>query len=509
MMRKTNGLFQGGCTSLVVFGGKLPAALAGALLVALVGALLPGCSKSDPDAVNSSQTHWLKRCSSDGDCGDLSCLCGVCTQSCDTTGACSGLADNATCARVQSGGDCADEPARVCLAGCEDDDQCGSEARCEDDACVPVEPADDDTSDDDTMDDDSSGDDVSDDDTADDDTADDDVEDPPPGVRCADYVPCDLETPCEGGLDCLSLDDCDGAICIATAEACSLSCPVSSECLILDSAPAQLACHDEVPGSGEPDGGTIPADPPGVSCDEYLACGIGAEQCAPGVNCIAIVGCANAVCIPSAEACELSCPDPAECAIAESYPEQLMCPGRVPGNSGDSGSLRWFATCGDPSCGGYREKDGIDLCTDEMEGASCAEAMAVCDPVNDCNALLTCTDTDPTQQPGGCPRSRAEYKRDIRYVDELERQALASQILQTPLATYRYREAPERQHLGFIIEDVEPSASVDAERGLVDLYGYTSMAVAALQQQQQQMDELRREVEKLRGILAEAQTCKP
>jgi hypothetical protein len=71
------------------------------------------------------------------------------------------------------------------------------------------------------------------------------------------------------------------------------------------------------------------------------------------------------------------------------------------------------------------------------------------------------------------------------------------------LATYRYRDAgpADRAHLGFIIEDVEPSAAVDAERDQVDLYGYASMAVAALQVQARQIESLQAELFALRREL--------
>ena len=68
------------------------------------------------------------------------------------------------------------------------------------------------------------------------------------------------------------------------------------------------------------------------------------------------------------------------------------------------------------------------------------------------------------------------------------------------MASYRYRAAgPEdRKHLGFIIEDVGQSAAVDAQRDRVDLYGYASIAVAALQVQAKQIESLQAEVAALR-----------
>jgi hypothetical protein len=51
-------------------------------------------------------------------------------------------------------------------------------------------------------------------------------------------------------------------------------------------------------------------------------------------------------------------------------------------------------------------------------------------------------------------------------------------------------------------EDVEPSLSVDASRGMVDLYGHTSMAVAAFQAQAREIEDLGREPGRLRAEIA-------
>jgi hypothetical protein len=61
------------------------------------------------------------------------------------------------------------------------------------------------------------------------------------------------------------------------------------------------------------------------------------------------------------------------------------------------------------------------------------------------------------------------------------------------LATYRYtlRDASPRSHLGFIIDDAAPSASIASDGKRVDLYAYTSMAVAALQTQAREIERLK------------------
>ena len=69
--------------------------------------------------------------------------------------------------------------------------------------------------------------------------------------------------------------------------------------------------------------------------------------------------------------------------------------------------------------------------------------------------------------------------------------------------TYRYRENvafedPRASHLGFIIEDMpQGSPAVMSSRERVDLYGYLSMAVASLQQQEREIRELKVEIARL------------
>lgn len=146
---------------------------------------------------------------------------------------------------------------------------------------------------------------------------------------------------------------------------------------------------------------------------------------------------------------------------------------------------------------------GTGPCTTEKEGVACASKGTQCDPVNPCNSYLLCTDKDPRTQTGGCPISRRRFKQDIAYLTPAEQDALYEELRRVRLATYRYRDggpaAPRR--LGFLIEDQEQSLSVDRERDLVDLYGYTSMAVGALQVQARQIDELKDELARLRAKL--------
>ncbi|HSV06275.1 MAG TPA: tail fiber domain-containing protein [Candidatus Binatus sp.] len=162
----------------------------------------------------------------------------------------------------------------------------------------------------------------------------------------------------------------------------------------------------------------------------------------------------------------------------------------------------WYNTCGDPACGGHRDHPGIPPCgPGETPGTACSPEGKTCDPGSFCNQLLRCATSDPTHG-GMCPISRARYKKDVRYLGPEDVRRLHDELMKFPLATYRYKGDACREHLGFIIEDVEPSLSVDAPDDIVDLYGYTSMAVAALQVQARQLAALEREVAALKRELA-------
>ena len=84
-----------------------------------------------------------------------------------------------------------------------------------------------------------------------------------------------------------------------------------------------------------------------------------------------------------------------------------------------------------------------------------------------------------------------------------------AQLIDLPLASYHYKRAKcAGPQLGFIIEDIEPSVAVSGDH--VNMYGYLSMAVAAIQVQQEQIAELQRELERMRDQLeVEAAVCGP
>jgi len=182
---------------------------------------------------------------------------------------------------------------------------------------------------------------------------------------------------------------------------------------------------------------------------------------------------------------------------------------------GKEADLQWVTACGPPvvRVDGEPCPDSVKRCTSEQLGEPCSERWATCCEADSdctfdiCNAGLVCD----TQPPLTCPISRRRYKQDIEYLGPTALAQLHDALLAIKLATFRYkREAPAAApHLGFIIEDVEPSPSADSAHDMVDLYGYLSMAVGAIQVQAKQIDALQQEVQGLRQELQRANTEGP
>ena len=183
------------------------------------------------------------------------------------------------------------------------------------------------------------------------------------------------------------------------------------------------------------------------------------------------------------------------------------------------GGLHWFTTCGAPICqadqdgaatndGGTVADGGVAACATEKAGDPCATAGAKCDPGLGCDVLLLCADKDPKVQPGGCPISRRAAKRDIAYLDAEAKARLVDELRRLRLAKYRYKDAPEKQRLGFIIDDVPNGSAVDTPRDQIDLYSYLSMAVGALQEEMARVDAQEREISDLRQRLEAMTTAR-
>jgi len=80
----------------------------------------------------------------------------------------------------------------------------------------------------------------------------------------------------------------------------------------------------------------------------------------------------------------------------------------------------------------------------------------------------------------------------------VERGVASKIVLEMPLATWQYNWENEGEHLGFLIDDVEGTAAVRPDGEHVDLYGYISLAVAAIQSQQAQIEALEAEIKALK-----------
>lgn len=143
-------------------------------------------------------------------------------------------------------------------------------------------------------------------------------------------------------------------------------------------------------------------------------------------------------------------------------------------------------------------------CADGVkELGSCDVEGAACDANLGCGAYLLCAESDPKQAPGGCPISKAKYKKEIRYLDQERAEEYRKELLGLKLATWRYRtdKGEDELRLGFIIDDHPTGVIVDEGRDQVDLYGYTSLAIATIQQQAKELESLKQEMKSLRRKL--------
>ncbi len=168
------------------------------------------------------------------------------------------------------------------------------------------------------------------------------------------------------------------------------------------------------------------------------------------------------------------------------------------------GQICESATCQASPCfgGGPTCAAGSACC-----GQSCCDATQVCCVLPGPVSSWGCAAADAGCTPGcmgpNCPISSKRYKKDIEYVSPAQRDTLHDELLRLPLATFRYKteDATARPRLGFMVEDATSPNCVAAPGDRVDLYGYTTMAVAAVQAQEQEIRDLRAEVARLTARL--------
>ena len=239
---------------------------------------------------------------------------------------------------------------------------------------------------------------------------------------------------------------------------------------------------------------TLPSGPCSSDgdCDDGNPCTF--DACRDGV-CVHECACVS----PGPDGGITCCPGPAaECAPTTTTVTTTTLPEPCA-----PGACMYWKTCGYPVCGGPFEGPipGVEPCTTQKVGEPCSTRNETCDPGLGCGVRLLCTDHDPAVV---CPISRRDAKRDVSYLDDGDLDRMLDEVRRMRLTTYRYTSEPPgaRAHLGFIIDDVGASPAVAADGGHVDLYGYTSMAVGAIQAQQRRIDGLAREVAALRAELA-------
>lgn len=94
------------------------------LLLGSALVVTPSCGGTTK-AGTDSNTHWLRSCANDDDCGSLECLCGVCTRGCNSASECIGLGAPAVCEPLSS---CTGtgHTSSVCTAECSGKSDCAA-----------------------------------------------------------------------------------------------------------------------------------------------------------------------------------------------------------------------------------------------------------------------------------------------------------------------------------------------------------------------------------------------
>jgi len=159
-------------------------------------------------------------------------------------------------------------------------------------------------------------------------------------------------------------------------------------------------------------------------------------------------------------------------------------------NCCDTTKVAWHCFDGPAYCPSNRPRIGTPC----KEGDSCAFEVAT-----ECGqSRMECRAGVWQLSNTSCPISTATAKKDIAYLTDDDAEHLRQALLRIPLASYRYKADDQAPHLGFIIEDTPPnSPAVLPSRTRVDLYGYITMAVAALQRQEKDIALLKTEVARL------------
>ena len=297
--------------------------------------------------------------------------------------------------------------------------------------------------------------------------------------RCLDASTCTSDADCDDGNPC-SRDTCADGTC-------------AHECLCVSPVGGTFTCCPGPAAECGPPPTTSTTLAPRSTCTSDADCDDGnpcsRDTCADGT-------CAHeCLCVSPVGGTFTCCPGPA----AECEPPPTTSTTLAPCGAG----CRYYLTCGWPVCPIPAPPTGAPPCTTQELGAPCSERGERCDPGSTCGETLLCTDRDPTQP--SCPISRRRFKDGVSYLDDAERGRLRAELMRIRLATYHYRweNSCTAEHLGFIIDDLGKSPAVSPDGMTVDLYGYASMAVAAIQAQEREIAALKGEVAALRHELDE------
>ena len=329
------------------------------------------------------------------------------------------------------------------------------------------------------------------------------------GLTCAAGQFCDLTLG-----DCGKIADGSGT-CAATGSTVACSKILAFVCGC-DGTTYSNDCVRQAAGVSKAADGPCPAAacPADVSqimgwpCTEGLTCEYGTD---PRPSCREDATCTNGSWTITMPKCvglpPVTCPATREAAAGQSCPTQdayctyadLTCQCTNCTNGpvvGCGGPLTWHCAIpnADAAC-----PAGIPLL-----GSACTTANKTCRYACGPGGARLCQQGAWYTASGGpCPVSSRRAKKNILYLSEAERQRVAEDLARFKLATYEYRDPAlgDRRYLGFIIEDVPGSPAVDRDGTMVDLYGYTSMLVAAVQAQGEALAKLQAELAQVKHRL--------
>jgi hypothetical protein len=279
------------------------------------------------------------------------------------------------------------------------------------------------------------------------------------------------------------------------------TCGWNVECLDAGAPDAQSSC---CPSGWSMYSCTYPSGTNGLQCHNPSQGCASSSVC--GQSCDAIVsGRCGSPC--DGKICGDPCSDGRQANVLMYCDLNGGCGLNVPVCSPPASRLHWESTCGFPVCGNPELEQldsGAPSCGAIHESDPCTDQDTTCNPGLGCGVLLRCTNAPIDKSM--CPISSERYKKDINYLTDSDLAKVANNVQKIKLATYYYKDQlPEEQkHLGFIIEDNPKTPAVFMSRDRVDLYGYASMAIAALQVQNRQIQAMEQELESLRAEIAES-----